>query len=168
LNSSTQLRQLHPDATEQALEFHAHIVDQMMRADAPTGIILDFANVVPVEAAWMPMLVCLHPTALETYGTYAVDGEDHCVQCMAAVRLWLPEPHEGLLADPDALFDVEYAFGELLSQLRSKQSQETNARLRCIIGHYESVIDALSDLRTESAAYWNPPAEVEDGGRCGY
>jgi hypothetical protein len=163
-----QLRALHPDATDEALEFHAHIVVRMVKADAPTGIIIAFSGFDPVEPGWLPILVCLHSTMRYVYGLYPVDGVDRCVQCIAGYRLWLPEEHLGLLEKPAELFATEFAMGEQLAELRRHERMYPNARLRGIIAAYEPVIDDLSDVRTESEAYRNSPPEWEGGGRCGY
>jgi len=155
-NSASQLRQLHPDASDEALDFHERIVEVMILADAPTGHILGFASLKPKGPDWLPIQVCLHDRALDIYGTVEVNGEQRCTQCCASYRLWVPPPHDGLLRDPDALFNVEFALGELLARLRREEREQPNERLREIIGQHEATIDALSDLRTVSNAHWHP------------
>ena len=130
----------------------------MMLAQAPTSMILGFSDVIPVEAFWITYpFVCTHTKALEVYGTYPVDGVERCIQCVAPVKLWLP----GLLEDPDALYATEYTMGRLLSDLRQEEQTQPGHRLRDIIEDFASVIDGLSDLRTESATYLYPEPDWE-------
>jgi len=168
-DSTSQLRQFHPDASDDAIAFHDHILDKMLDAQAPTAMITDFGHYVTPEApAWTPLLVCDHPVALEIYGKYEVDGGLRCTQCVSLHNLWIPYARTDLLRDADALQDLEFALGELLDHLRKVERLQPNKRFKDIIANHESMIDDLSDLRTESNAYWNPPLEIEDGVRCGF
>lgn len=57
-------------------------------------------------------------------------------------------------------------FRQLLDRLVNEERKQPNDRLKDVIANHESTIDRLSDLRTESNAYWHPEPECEPrGGR---
>lgn len=161
-DSTSQLRQFHPDASDEAIAFHDHILDKMFDAQAPTVRITDLGHYIAPEApVWEPRFRCDHPVALEIYGRYEVDGKLRCTQCVSLHTLWVPYARIDLLRDPDLLQDIEFALGELLDRLRKWEHLQPSNRLKDIIANHESTIDRLSDLRTESSAYWHPEPECE-------
>lgn len=162
-----QLRTLHPDATVEALEFHAHIVEYAMKADAPTEILIDFGRVVP--KAPLPIVGELtgahgHAAELWIYGLY--NGE--CTRCISSYPLWTPRPHDDLLVKPEAHEAALFNLGTQLASMVKLERLHPNDRMKDVIAHHEETIDRYDDLVTESEAYRNPPLEIEDGGRCGY
>jgi len=154
MNSDTadQLRQLYPDASDQAIEFQAHVISVMVREMAPEQFISDLIQRDPVEPVVSPLQMCVvHERSLELYGTFAVDGVDRCVQCQADFYLWLPRVKpDGLLDHPGILFDAEFDLGSSLAQYSEYQAKYPSTRLADVIVLIEDAIDASSDLRTES------------------
>jgi hypothetical protein len=166
-NSAEQLRALHPDASVEALEFHAHIIEYAMKGDAPTEILIDFAHVVP--KAPLPIVGVLkdvhgHAAELWIYGLY--QGE--CTRCVSSYPLWTPRPQDDLLAKPELAESVLFDMGLILDRMVKLERRYPNARFKDVIAHHEDTIDRFDDLITESEAYRNPPREIEDGGRSGY
>jgi hypothetical protein len=160
MNSSVeQLRQLHPDASDEALEFHTHIVEYAMKADAPTEILLDFGRVVP--KAPLPIIGDHrgdeHAAELRIYGTYKGD----CTRCVSSYPLWTRRRVDDLLRKPEPLVPVLFDLGVLLDRMVKQERLHPNTRLKEVIAHHGDTIDCLDDLVSESDAYRNPPREIE-------